>query len=95
MEHIPGVQNDKCDRLSRRSQGTELSVEDELVHMGLAGVHVLHLENDTAVQELLRCCDPNVPVSTDEMFMNFWGGIRETVTSALRSLPCDAPPSGV
>ena len=95
VEHIPGVQNDKCDCLSRRSQGTELSVKDELVHMGLAGVHVLHLENDTAVQELLRCCDPNVPVSTDEMFMSFWGGMRETVTSALRSLPSDAPPSAV
>ena len=49
VEHIPGVQNDKCDCLSRRSQGTELSVKDELVHMGLAEVDVLHLENDTAV----------------------------------------------
>jgi hypothetical protein len=41
ITHIPGEENEQCDRLSRRVPGTKLSVSEEAAEMGMPGSDLL------------------------------------------------------
>jgi hypothetical protein len=44
VTHIAGVDNEKCDRLSRRGGNSSISVADEAESMGMGGVEVVEMD---------------------------------------------------
>lgn len=69
--HIRGVDNESCDRLSRRHANENLSVVEHAGDLGFNGVIDLRLQSDSNIQALLLMCDFSVDVSSDENFRGF------------------------
>jgi hypothetical protein len=77
--HIAGVDNEKCDRLSRRGPHSTLSVSEEAAEMGYRGVDVVEVNRDDEMMGVLRLCDPRRIVTTEEEFVMFWSEVREAI----------------
>ena len=90
IEHLPGVLNEKCDRLSRMPCYKDTSISEELSEMGLSALRIVPMQTDLAIQELLQCCNPNIATGTDAEFMSLWGRMRAAVSGVLE---CVSPPS--
>ena len=86
VTHIPGVLNDNCDRLSRRSPSSEMSVVEEAATMGLTGAREVEMEGDQCVRDLLLCCDPAAAVDSEAQFMTFWNDLQCIVSKVIRPL---------
>lgn len=86
VTHIPGVLNDNCDRLSRRSPSSEMSVLEEAAAMGLTGAREVEMEGSQCVRDLLLCCDPAAVVDSEAQFMTFWNDLQCIVSKVIRPL---------
>jgi hypothetical protein len=56
--HIPGDDNDKRDRLSRKALTPAMSVSEEAREMGIEGGAVVEVNEGEGVMRILRLCDP-------------------------------------
>jgi hypothetical protein len=88
--HIPGVENWRCDNLSRLTESGE-SVSEVLEKMSLGSIRVVDLQGNQQAQKLLESCDPRRCLDGEETFLEFWGGMR----GALREIEKEAtnPPA--
>jgi hypothetical protein len=58
ITHIPGVENGRCDRLSRRGMSLSMTVREEAREMGIDGGVEIEVNGDEEVMGLLRLFIP-------------------------------------
>ena len=81
ITHIPGVENGRCDRLSRRGMTSSLTVREEAREMGIDGGVEIEVHGDKEVMGLLRLCDPRRRLESDLDFIAFWTDVRDAVNN--------------
>lgn len=84
VTHIPGEENEQCDRLSRRwdeGRTPTMSVAEEAEEMGLIGVEVLEMDLDPSVRGIIELCDPRKELSSESQFIDFWMRTRSAIDS--------------
>ena len=79
IAHIPGEENGRCDRLSRRGMTPGMSVREEAREMGIDGGVVIEVNGDEEIMGLLRLCDPRRKLESDTDFIAFWTDVRDAV----------------
>jgi hypothetical protein len=72
-EHLAGEANWRCDALSRPSL---MKSHGEL---GIGGIPFLDFREDPVAQEIIRLCDPALPVDSDDDFQLFWQRARTAI----------------
>jgi hypothetical protein len=80
--HLPGEDNEQCDRLSRRwdvGKAPTTSVLEEAEDMGIKGVEVLEMDLDPHVRSVLELCDPKKELSSERQFIDFWMRARSAI----------------
>ena len=85
--HIPGVENDDCDQLSRRGQAPINTVEEHAKNLGIMGAAVVEAQSDSDIMTILRLCNPHVNIQSDSEFMKFWSTARAAIDSFLNKNP--------
>jgi hypothetical protein len=83
VSHIAGVDNHKCDRLSRRTPASTMTVTEEANSMGCGTVKEVEVNGDNSMMEILRLCDPRRKMSTEVEFIDFWSEVRGAITRFL------------
>lgn len=83
--HISGEENWRCDKLSRIGEhgGKASEVLDE---MGLGQTAVVNLQDNIQVQKLLAGCHPGRSLEGEEVFLQFWGEVRDALKEIERSV---------
>lgn len=81
--HIAGVDNDNCDRLSRRGAHSMISVTEEAAIMGLGVVDIVGVNGNETMMRVLSLCDPRRRMTTEEEFAVFWSEVREAISAFL------------
>ena len=81
VTHIPGVENGRCDRLSRRGTTSSMTVREEAREMGIDGGVEIEVNGDEKVMGLLRLCDPRRRLESDSDFIAFWTDVRDAVNN--------------
>jgi hypothetical protein len=87
--HIAGVDNDKCDRLSRRGSNSTVSVAEE-APIGVVGT--VEVNREDSIMGVLRLCDPRRKMTSESEFVAFWSefsqsrGVHQSGTGEVRSL---------
>ena len=79
VTHIAGVDNEKCDRLSRRGGNSSISVADEAESMGMGGVKVVEMDTDQSVRDIIELCDPRTELNSESEFIRFWIRARSVI----------------
>jgi hypothetical protein len=79
ITHIPGEENERCDRLSRRGPDSALSISDEAAEMGMPGVRVLDMNGDHSVMSVIEMCDPRIVLESEQQFIDFWARARRAI----------------
>ena len=72
ITHIPGEDNERCDRLSRRGANPTMSVSEEAEDMGISGAVVVEMNLDQSIMDIIALCDPRAELSTESQFIEFW-----------------------
>lgn len=72
ITHIPGVDNDHCDQLSRRGQAPTLSLAAHATLLGIGNAPVIGLEGDADAAAHIGLCQPTLPTDSDAHFLAFW-----------------------
>jgi hypothetical protein len=83
VTHIAGVDNDKCDRLSRRGTPSTTTVAEEAARMGLGKVETVEVNGNNSMMRVLGMCDPRRKMSTEEEFVIFWSETRAAISNFL------------
>jgi hypothetical protein len=83
--HIAGVDNDKCDRLSRRGAYSTLFVTEE-ASMGCGALGAVEVSGNESLMGVLRLCDPSRKMTTESEFVSFWSGVRGAIAEFLHCL---------
>jgi hypothetical protein len=78
--HIAGVDNDKCDRLSRRRSHSTVSVAEESANMGCGAVGTVEVNGNESMMGVLRLCDPRRKMTTES---EFWSEVRGAIANFL------------
>ena len=76
VTHIPGEENEKCDRLSRRGSSAKLTVAEEAVEMGILNARVIEMNGDRTIMSIIELCDPRIKLESDQQFIEFWTRAR-------------------
>jgi hypothetical protein len=84
--HIASVDNDKCDRLSRRGSNSTVSVAEE-APIGVVGT--VEVNREDSIMGVLRLCDPRRKMATESEFVAFWSEFRGAIANFLH---CHAQP---
>ena len=79
ITHLPGKDNERCDRLSRRGTQSDRDLSEDLRDMGLQGSRVIVMNEVDGVPDLLRLCDPKEELKTDAEFVAFWMTARRAI----------------
>jgi hypothetical protein len=82
VTHVPGEQNERCDRLSRRwdvGKTHTASVSAEAEEMGMKAVRVVEMDADLFVREVIELCDPRRELSSESQFIDFWMRARSAI----------------
>jgi hypothetical protein len=87
--HIAGVDNDKCDRLSRRGSHSTVSVAEEAANMGCGVVGTVEVNGEDSMMGVLWLCDPRRKMTTESEFVAFWSEVRGAIANFLH---CHAHP---
>lgn len=56
ITHIPGEENERCDRLSRRGCSPAISIAEEAAEMGMPGVRVIEMNEDDTIMDIIGLC---------------------------------------
>lgn len=54
--------------------------------MGLSQTAVVRLQENIQVQTLLACCDPGRSLEGEEIFLGFWGELRNALSELERGV---------
>lgn len=87
--HISGEDNWRCDRFSRLSE-SNMGTGASLAGMGVEGTAIIDLQESCQVQKLLACCDPGTCLDGDDVFLEYWGGIRDALKEIARGVTNNA-----
>ena len=87
VTHIPGDENEKCDRLSRRGPTPATTVLEEARAMGIEGGVVIGVNENEEIMEMLRLCDPRRKLESDSDFVAFWTEVRDAVNTFVDRYP--------
>jgi hypothetical protein len=79
ITHIPGEDNQRCDRLSRRGSNPALSIVDEAAEMGITGARVIELNGDQTIMGIIELCDPRILLESESEFVEFWTKARRVI----------------
>jgi hypothetical protein len=79
ITHIPGVENGRCDRLSRRGMTLSMTVREEAREMGIDGGVEIVVNGDEEAMGLLSLCDSRRRCDSD--FIAFWTDVRDAVNN--------------
>ena len=85
--HIAGVDNKKCDQLSRRGNQSVMTLEDEARSMGMKETDLVEVNGDESMMEVLRLCDPRRKLETEDEFVRFWSDVRKSIANFLHVHP--------
>ena len=80
--HISGIDNGKCDALSRLWESGK-SVNEVVKNISLEGSRDVDLQGCKYVKRLLASCDPSILFNTESDFIRFWGAIRDALEGAM------------
>lgn len=83
VTHIAGVDNKKCDSLSRRGIQSATSVLEDAASMGIQGADLVEVNGDKSMMGVLRLCDPKRKMTTEEEFVTFWSVVRRAIAEFL------------
>ena len=83
--HISGDENWRCDRLSRICEHGG-SIPDVLDDIGMSQTSIVNLQENTQVQILLAGCHPTKSLEGEEVFLDFWGKVRDALKEIERSV---------
>ena len=61
-----------------------MSILDEAEAMGVRGVHVVEIDSDMDIVNILTLCDPRSVLRSEEEFISFWSTARSAIDSFLR-----------
>ena len=93
ITHIPGVDNDRCDQLSRRGKNPTSSLAEHAISLGLGTTPEVNLQTDTDATALVHLCKPTVANESEAEFLEFWSAARSSIDSFLsRHPPHSSPP---
>jgi hypothetical protein len=81
--HIPGEQNDNCDQLSRRGLNPTTTVLQHASNLGITGARYIDISGDTEIMDLLALCSPELSISSDREFTEFWTAARTIIDRLL------------
>lgn len=76
ITHIPGEDNERCDRLSRRNLDSVLSISEAAAEMGMPGVTILDMNGDELVIRVIELCDPRIELKSKQQFIDYWAEAR-------------------
>jgi hypothetical protein len=85
--HIPGEQNDNCDQLSRRGLNPTTTVLLQAANLGITGARVVDIPGDAEIMDLLALCSPELSISADRKFSEFWTAARTIIDRFLQRYP--------
>ena len=71
VTHIAGINNERCDRLSRRGANATVSVLEEVAAMGLVGATEVDINGNESIMTILRLCDPRTKLKSESEFISF------------------------
>ena len=94
VTHIPGEDNDRCDRLSRLAE-SGLSTRTAMDAMGLATCGVLDLSGNAGFHRLVELCSPGRDFANEECFAEFWAEIRGALAGFREEAPSTERGSGI
>lgn len=66
ITHIPGEENDRCDRLSRRGSSPAMSITEEVAEMGIVRARVIEMNRDESVMGII---DPIIVLESESEFV--------------------------
>lgn len=89
--HLPGIDNVRCDSLSRQGPSSSQSVKEEAQSMGIGEATVIEAQTNENIMQLLRLCDPNVVLNSEKEFMLFWKKARDIIHCILSLHPAASP----
>ena len=87
ITHIPGIDNDNCDQLSRRGPNPTNSITEHALLLGLGDTPDVSLDRDADVLNLIDLCKPTIRVETEIEFTSFWQMAQSSVESFLAKHP--------
>lgn len=76
--HIPGVDNHRCDKLSRLVESRQ-GVREAMDDMGLDRCKVLDIQGNSSIRQLLELCGPTRVFADESEFIVFWAAVRESL----------------
>jgi hypothetical protein len=79
VTHIPGEENERCDRLSRRGLNPLISVVEEAADMGITGARVIEMNEDEAIRGIIELCDPRITLKSEGEYVEFWTRARRVI----------------
>jgi hypothetical protein len=79
VTHIPGEENERCDRISRRGLNPLISVVEEAAEMGITGARVVEMNEDKAIMGIIELCDPRTTLKSEGEFVEFWTRARHVI----------------
>jgi hypothetical protein len=85
--HIPGKQNENCDQLSRRGLHPTTTVLQHAAKLGITGARVVDIPGDGEIMDLLALCSPELSISADREFSEFWTAARTIIDRLLQRYP--------
>ena len=88
--HISGVDNWRCDTLSRMSE-SEGGIHEAFNKIDMGSTREVNLQDNCHVQKLLESCNPAKCVMGEEVFLEFWGGIRDAIKEIEKEAANPAP----
>ena len=76
--HITGVDNHKCDKLSRLAESQQ-GVREAMDDVGLGGCSVLDIHGNSSIRRLVELCGPTRVFADERKFIVFWAAVRESL----------------
>jgi hypothetical protein len=61
--------------------------------MGLGEAKIINLQENDHIQKLLKSCDPARQLEGEEIFSEFWGGVRDALRGIEKGANSLLPPS--
>lgn len=76
--NITGVNNHRCDKLSRLAESQQ-GVREAMDDMGLGGCSVLDIRGNSSIRQLVELCEPTRVFADESEFIVFWAAVRESL----------------
>ena len=85
--HTAGIDNWRCDQLSRRGTNSTKTIEKHAEELGIFEALFVNAQEDPDVLALISLCDPAQAIDTDKKFIEFWSAAKSAALSLVDRFP--------